>query len=119
MLTATCHCGEVRIEVAHKPQTVTECNCSICSRYGARWAHYTRSKAKVLCRPEAVRAYLWGDREIEFYHCAGCGCLTHYESITKDPDSRISLNTRMLPPAEMADVPVRHFDGASTWEFLD
>ncbi|HUG99443.1 MAG TPA: GFA family protein [Gammaproteobacteria bacterium] len=119
MLTASCHCSAVRIEIPHAPRTLTECNCSICFRYGARWAHHTRATARVVSPPDAARAYLWGDREIEFYHCRICGCLTHYESVAKDPDSRISVNARMLPPAELAGVPVRHFDGASSWEFLD
>lgn len=119
MPTASCHCGAVQIELVHAPQTLTECNCSICHRYGARWVHYTRETAQVLCRPQAVSAYLWGDREIEFYHCNTCGCVTHYESVAKLPFSRISVNARGLPPDEIAGVPVRHFDGASSWEFLD
>ncbi len=119
VLTATCHCGAVRVELAHKPQTLTECNCSSCHRYGARWAHFTRSTARVVCPPGAVSAYLWGDRTIEFYHCNTCGCVTHYESVEKDPDKRISVNARTLSPADITDVPVRHLDGADTWEFLD
>src|SRR5437763_8152672 len=37
MLSATCHCGSVRIHVRRAPRTVTHCNCSICRRYGALW----------------------------------------------------------------------------------
>jgi hypothetical protein len=119
MLEATCHCGAVHIEVAQKPRTLTSCNCSICYRYAALWAYYTRRSVHVVCATGAVSAYLWGDRSIEFYHCVSCGCLTHYESVTKDKDSRIAVNTRMLPPADIAAVPIRHFDGADTWKYLD
>lgn len=117
-LAGTCHCGAVTVEVAAKPRSITECNCSICYRYGARWAHYTRATARIACAPDAVAAYLWGDRTIEFYHCNSCGCVTHYESVEKLPDSRISVNVRIMPPAEIAEVPVRKFDGADTWTFL-
>ena len=29
MLTTTCHCGAVRIDIPHAPDTVINCNCSI------------------------------------------------------------------------------------------
>ena len=32
---------------------------------------------------------------------------------------RVALNARLLPPAELVDLPVRHFDGADTWKYLD
>lgn len=117
-VTAACHCGAVQIEVARKPETLTECNCSICRRYGAQWAYYDRSTARVTCAAAAVSAYTWNDREIEFYHCNRCGCMTHYESVEKADNSRIAVNTRMMPLSDVAAAPIRHFDGADTWKFL-
>jgi hypothetical protein len=98
---------------------VTECNCSICHRYGAKWAYYTASTARVLCAPEAVRSYCWGDHEIEFYHCNQCGCLTHYESVDKSEGYRIAINARMMSPGDIKNIPVKRFDGADTWKYLD
>jgi hypothetical protein len=118
-LSGQCHCGAVSLEVANKPESLTECNCSICRRYGAQWAYYTRETARINHAPGAVSRYSWSDREIEFFHCNRCGCMTHYESMEKPPDSRIAVNTRMFTAAETAQVPVRHFDGADTWTFLD
>ncbi len=119
MLTATCHCGAVTIEMDAVPESVTECTCSICRRYGARWAYCTRATARVLSNPDVLTAYVWGDRTIEFCHCKHCGCLTHYESVEKANDSRVAVNGRMLPPEDLADVQVRVFDGADTWRYLD
>lgn len=119
MITATCHCGNVRIEVDVKPDSLTECNCSICSRYGAKWAYYTRQHARVLSAPEHMSAYLWNDRVIKFYHCNNCGCMTHYEDVEKKLDSRIAVNARMMPPEEIEGVRVRKFDGALSWKFLE
>lgn len=115
----SCHCGAVRIELAHAPKTVTQCNCSVCRRYGSLWAYYNRETARIAFAPGAVTAYSWGDRELEFYHCNRCGCLTHYESVQKRPESRIAVNSRMLDPADVAGVPVRYFDGAETWKYFD
>lgn len=118
-LTGTCHCGAVKLEASCPPTSVTECNCSICRRYGAKWAYYTASTAHVVCEPEAVCSYSWGDHEIEFYHCRKCGCLTHYESVDKSADYRIAINARMMSPEDIEEIPVKRFDGADTWKYLD
>lgn len=119
MLYASCHCGAVRLEIDEKPASLTECNCSICHRSGAKWAYYTRRQARVLSSRQLMSDYLWNDRLIELYHCKNCGCITHYESVEKNPDSRLAVNARMLPPEEITGIRVRKFDGADTWKFLD
>jgi hypothetical protein len=31
----------------------------------------------------------------------------------------MGVNARLMDPADIADVPVRRFDGAATWTYLD
>ena len=31
----------------------------------------------------------------------------------------MAVNARLMTPAEIADVPIRQLDGASTWTYLD
>lgn len=119
MFSASCHCGAVNLEIAEKPQSLTECTCSICHRLGAQWAYYTQQQVKVTGSPNTRKAYLWGDKCIEFYHCKSCGCTTHYESVEKNDESRIAVNARIMRPQDITDIPVRIFDGADTWKFLD
>lgn len=119
MITATCHCGNVRIETKRKPGVIRECNCSICRRYGAIWAYYSRKTVKISSSPGTTTAYLWGDRVIEFYHCNVCGCITHYEGVDKRADSRVAVNTRMMPVEIVSDIPVKLFDGADTWKYIN
>lgn len=119
MITASCHCGKITIDIAIKPVSVTECNCSICRRYAAKWAYYARKQVAINGSAETMTAYSWGDRCIEYYHCNNCGCITHYEGVDKHPDSRVAVNARMLPPEAAANIPVRKFDGADTWKFID
>jgi len=119
MYEASCHCNAVRIRIPELPPSVTECNCSVCRRYGARWAYYTRDQVELAAGTEALTAYSWGDRTIEFFHCRHCGCLTHYESAEKRADGRFALNSRMLSLEATASLPVRHFDGAESWSYLD
>lgn len=40
MIQVACHCGAAALTVPSAPADVTECNCSICRRLGARWAYY-------------------------------------------------------------------------------
>ncbi|MDJ0708133.1 MAG: hypothetical protein QNJ46_33080 [Leptolyngbyaceae cyanobacterium MO_188.B28] len=119
MLTASCHCGAVQIEISEKPETLTQCTCSICRRYGALWAYCTRQTARVLSAPDAETSYIWNDKVIEFFHCNTCDCLTHYESTEKSDDSRIAVNARMMSPKDIKGVKVRTFDGADTWKYID
>ena len=119
MIEASCHCGAVHIEIESLPETLTQCTCSICRRYGALFAYLTRKTARVVDGQEAETPYIWGDRVIEFYFCNRCGCLTRYESIEKLEESRIAVNARMIDPTAIAGLRIRTFDGAETWKYLD
>jgi len=118
MLSASCHCGNISIIASHTPETVTSCNCSLCRRYGAIWAYFKTAEVNIAVKSEQPRAYIWGDEIINFMCCPICGCVTHYTGREKAPD-RVAVNTRMSPLDEVADIPIRHFDGADTWEYLD
>src|SRR5262245_7944133 len=60
MLTGSCHCGAVHIEVTVPPQWLIECNCSICRRNGALWARYDVGAVRVTGHPEHTTEYIWG-----------------------------------------------------------
>lgn len=119
MLTATCHCGSVRVEVPRKPRRLTSCNCSICRRYGTLWAYYKAADVRIHCARGATRGYSWGDKSLRFVRCGKCGCVTHWEATHPTANSRVGINAGNLDPDTIANVRVRRFDGASTWKFLD
>ncbi len=119
MLTATCHCGAVRIDVARKPRRLTSCNCSICRRYGTLWAYYKASEVEVKAARGATCEYAWGDKSLKFVRCATCGCITHWAPMRPNEASRMGVNARNFEPGAIASVRVRRLDGASTWKFLD
>ncbi|HVS62111.1 MAG TPA: GFA family protein [Thermoanaerobaculia bacterium] len=118
MLTATCHCGAVRVEVPRRPRTLTDCNCSICRRYGALWAYYEPSTVRVVAAPGTTSGYSWGSKTIRFVHCTTCGCVTHYLRI-KTPGRRMGVNARHLEPADLGAPRIRRLDGARTWRSLE
>lgn len=119
MLKATCHCGAVSVEVPRRPRSLTECNCSICRRYGARWAYYKASQVRVLAVRGATANYSWGDRWLRFVRCATCGCVMCWERVGRDDADRMGVNARNFAPDAIASVRVRRLDGAATWKFLD
>jgi hypothetical protein len=118
MPEATCHCGAVTIVVEHAPAQVTSCNCSICRRLGVLWAYYAPAQVRVA---GPTTTYRWGDKTIDFHHCATCGCATHWSPIagTRDAD-RMGINARLLPAEILEAARVRRLDGASEdWKYLD
>lgn len=118
-LIAACHCGGVKLEVARKPRQLTDCNCSICRRYGALWAYYSHKTVKLLTSAKRLGKYQWRNGTLEFYHCKTCGCVTHHERRAKRPDSTVAVNARLLEPQVIAGLRVRMLDGASSWKYVD
>ena len=70
---ASCHCGACTIGLPAPPATVTDCNCSICRRYGVLWAYYDPA-AVDLSGLGPTETYLWDDRSLAFHRCSTCGC---------------------------------------------
>ena len=119
MLSATCHCGAIRIEVPRRPQKLTNCNCSICRRYGALWAYYKVGTVRVTGHPENTTAYVWGDKTLRTVRCRNCGCVTHWEPLKPKRNSWLGVNARNFEPSALGSVRIRRFDGADTWTYLD
>lgn len=118
VIEASCHCGAVRIEVAEPPRQLTSCNCSLCHRLGVLWAYYHPDQVTIAAGAGTTVPYVQGDRTLAVHHCPACGCVTHWEPVLKDGADRMAVNARLMAPAEIEGVPVRRFDGASTWRCL-
>ena len=118
MIESSCHCGALVLEVPHAPQAVTDCNCSLCRRYGVLWAYYAPAAVRIVRGADTTARYAWGDRSIEFHRCAICGCLTHWASVDGSLE-RMGVNARLMAPEVLAAARVRRLDGADTWQYLD
>jgi hypothetical protein len=119
MLSSTCHCGAVRIDLPHPPQKLTNCNCSLCRRYGGLWAYYQMGEVTVTGHPAETEAYIWGDKTLQTIRCRHCGCVTHWEPLDERAGGRMGVNARMFDPAALGSVEIRCFDGADSWTFVD
>lgn len=116
MLKGSCHCGAVTLEIAELPSHLTECNCSLCRRLGARWGYAHPSRVKL---DGPTDSYVQGDRTLELHRCKTCGIHTYWVSVDKVNADRMGYNARLFEPTRFANVPVRHLDGADTWQYLD
>ena len=114
MIQAACHCGAVRIELAHVPEQLTDCNCSLCHTHGTLWAYYRAAEVEI--RGLTV-AYLQGDKTLTSHHCQTCGCTTHWRSVDPGAD-RMGVNARLMPRDLLAGMTVEKLDGAHDFEIL-
>ena len=108
MIEAICHCGAVHIAVETAPAQVTDCNCSICRRYGVLWAYYRLAQARV---SGATDTYEWDDKSLKFHRCKVCGCVTHWWP--NDARDRMGINARLMAPEVVGAATVFALDGAS------
>jgi hypothetical protein len=63
--------------------------------------------------------YVHGPRTLAVHHCPTCGCVTHWQGLDGARAGQIAVNARLMDPADIEDVPVYRFDGASSWTYLD
>ena len=121
MIKSACHCGKVALEIdAPPPDSLLSCNCSICRRYGSLLAYYPESKVSIHTKEEDTIRYVWGDEMIAFVACRTCGCFSHW--IGMGPESerdRMGVNARLFETLDIEELPIKRFDGAETWTFLD
>jgi hypothetical protein len=117
-IEGSCHCGAVKVGVSRAPTEVTSCNCSVCRRLGTLWAYYALGDVRIT---GATATYCWGDKSIDFHHCATCGCTTHWSPRAgRAEQDRMGINARLLAPEVVGAARVRRLDGASeNWRYLD
>lgn len=101
-LTATCHCGAVRVEVATVPAFINACNCGWCGKLGAWWGYYAPAEVHVT---GTTSAYVRNDKAepaAEGHFCPRCGTTTHWQ--------RPAAFAAKHGGADMAGVNMRLFD---------
>jgi hypothetical protein len=117
MVRASCHCGSVNLEIDAAPAEVTECNCSVCRRYGVLWAYYLPGRVRVLPRPAHRR--LRGERQDHrIPSLSELRLRVALVPVDRERD-RMGVNARLLEPEVLAGARVRHLDGADTDEYID
>lgn len=115
----SCHCGNIRWETASLPEWLTRCTCSYCRKSAATWGRVDADHTSLTYGDAAVTRYIHGDRTLAFVSCGKCGCTTHWESLDANAEQKMKLNYATADFPLPSTLPVRLFDGADTWEYLD
>lgn len=118
MIEGRCHCGRLSWTLADPPASATACNCTVCRRYGALWAYGVEGDG-IETRGESQ--HYRPAEDLEFHTCPVCGGLSHWRLRTPNAQGRhqTAVNLRLaLDPAQVRDLPVRHFDGLESFTSL-
>ena len=118
MIKTTCHCGAVTVAIPRPPEALTNCDCSICRRYGTLWAYFESPEVSIDAAPGATEEYSWGRKSIAFVRCGTCGCITHWRPLAAKRGTRMGVNARNFAPEQLGPVRIRLLDGAVTESYV-
>ena len=111
--SGSCHCGNICFEASGELQQVTECNCSICRRKGAKMWFVSRSQFKLLSAREDLATYTFNTHHIQHHFCPTCGIAPFGEGTDPKGNEMAAINVRCLDEIDLDALPVQRFDGAS------
>ena len=111
--TGSCHCGQIRFEVAGDITGAMACNCSMCQRKGTLMWFVPRSDLRLLTPPEQMATYTFNKHIIQHHFCPTCGI--HPFGVGVDPkgNTMAAVNIRCLEEIDLESIPVQHYDGKS------
>jgi hypothetical protein len=109
-----CHCGRVRFEVdAPAEFSVSECNCSICSKSGYLHLIVPRSRFRLIQGGESLTSYTFNTGTAKHLFCSVCGIKSFY--VPRSHPDGYSVNARCLDSSTIQRMTVTPFNGVE-WE---
>jgi hypothetical protein len=117
--SGACHCGAVHITIAHKPDYLNDCNCSLCTKHAVLWGYYDPAEVSI---SGETRPYIRADLPepaIALHFCDTCACITHwllletFADAHRDMPPRMGINIRLFAEEAVEGVEVRFPDGRS------
>ncbi|HWW28418.1 MAG TPA: GFA family protein [Steroidobacteraceae bacterium] len=108
--TGGCHCGRVRFEVVAPARiTVSECNCSICSKSGYLHLIVPAERFKLLSGSDALATYTFNTEVAKHFFCSTCGVKSFY--IPRSHPDGISVNARCIDAGSIESMSIKPFNG--------
>ena len=113
----SCLCARVSIELEKRAEYIHECNCTWCSKTGARWAYFHPSEVGVEGKTTSFTRQDKSDPSAEVHFCSSCGSTTHFvlteTAVAKFGNSLMGVNMWLADPQDLAGLELRFPDGRS------
>lgn len=106
----SCHCGGVRFAIAHDPDELTTCDCSLCVKRNAVMAKVPEAALRILAGEDLLALYEWNTGRAKHHFCRRCGIYVFHRKRAA-PD-HFGVNIFCLDGFDPASLPVRATDGA-------
>ena len=108
----SCHCGAVRFEAELALQSLSKCNCSVCTKINGAGCFTKPDGFRLLAGEEALGAYAWGAKISTRYFCKHCGvhCFGRGHLAELGGDF-VSINANTLDDVDPSTLPVMFWDG--------
>ena len=111
----SCRCGQIRVECKKPPDYINACNCTLCSKAGARWGYFRPSDVSV---EGTAKGYCREDKDdpaAEIRFCAKCGSTTHFvltpSAVSRFGNSVMGVNMGVADESDLTGVELRYPDG--------
>jgi len=114
-VVASCICGRARITLPRAPDSVSHCNCTMCSKTGFWGVYFPSDELRIEVEFDTYVREDLSEPWLRNHRCRHCGVVTHWTLLSDPPYDRMGVNARLLEPEALKDVPVREVDGRS-WE---
>lgn len=115
MLKLSCLCGQANIKIEKKPDYINECNCTLCSKSGARWGYFHPSDVDIQGTTQGHSRSDKADPNAQIHFCQTCGATTHFtlteSAISKFGNSLMGVNMWLANESDLAGVELRYPDG--------
>jgi hypothetical protein len=115
MLNLSCLCGEVRVTVARQPDFINACNCTLCSKSGARWGYFHPSEVDVAGDSKGYSRQDKADPAAEVHFCTTCGATTHFiltpSAVARFGNVQMGVNMALADDRELTGIEIRYPDG--------
>ena len=117
-ISLSCLCGAVTVATAKRPDFIHDCNCTLCSKSGARWGYFHPDETTV---EGETNGYSRADKtapNAEIRFCPKCGATTHFvlteSAVLKFGNVVMGVNMWLADPRGLAGIELRFPDGR-TW----
>jgi len=108
----SCHCGAVRFEAELALDSLSKCNCSVCTKINGAGTFTKPHAFRLLAGEEALGTYAWGAKISTYYFCKQCGvhCFGRGHLAELGGDF-VSVNANVLDDIDPSTFPLVHWDG--------